>query len=635
MAPRRGRTLDGQRLIDQLGFASIEHAWHSLAARPYATFTGSLTPLEYETVCPGDVGRIVRAAEKAVARQVTVFGGPDVEIDAARDWHVDHKTGRQWPLRYCHGIDYTNLDEPSDVKNAWEISRLQWLIAAGQAYRLTGEDRFARGVRQLIQHWVASNPYAIGVNWACTMEPAIRLMTLTWLFHACHDSESWRDGLFRERFLATVYLHTEFTDRYFEWSDVNGNHCTACAAGLVFGGLFFGREADAERWQTRGWEVLSEQLPKQVFDDGVDFEASVPYHRLVTELFYLPALYRARAGLDVPQHYRDRLLAMARFIGAYSREDGSVPLWGDADDARALPFGAQPTNDHRYLAAAIEHTWGRPAVAPRTGDNTELVWLLGPDEATPPTVTRAPAAASFSDGGFYVMRNSRDHVFIDCGPVGLAGRGGHGHNDCLSFEAVLDGVHLVTDCGAYVYTASPAERNAFRSTAYHNTPRLDGEEINRFIAWNHLWNLQEDARPAVRYWCSRDESDRFQGTHTGYQRLPIPVTPVRTITLVHESHALTIEDAFEGHGDHAVEIPLHLAPGVSVSRVHDGSAIIMKDGREFSVSWRSPHAWVMEVEAARVSPTYGVVVASERLVWRRTGALAPLTVCLRPVVRQG
>ncbi len=35
------------------------------------------------------------------------------------------------------------------------------------------------------------------------------------------------------------------------------------------------------------------------------------------------------------------------------------------------------------------------------------------------------------------MRNNVDHVFIDCGPLGLAGRGGHGHNDCLAFEAVL------------------------------------------------------------------------------------------------------------------------------------------------------------------------------------------------------
>ena len=63
------------------------------------------------------------------------------------------------------------------------------------------------------------------------------------------------------------------------------------------------------------------------------------------------------------------------------------------------------------------------------------------------------------------MAGGGDHVFIDAGPVGMKGRGGHGHNDCLSFEAVLDGVPLIVDSGAYVYTASVEWRNRFRSTA--------------------------------------------------------------------------------------------------------------------------------------------------------------------------
>ena len=133
-----------------------------------------------------------------------------------------------------------------------------------------------------------------------------------------------------------------------------------------------------------------------------------------------------------------------------------------------------------------------------------------------------------------------------------------------------------------MYTASPAERNAFRSTAYHNTPRIDGEEINRFVAPHYLWNLHDDGKPIVRWWYRDGAVERFQGAHTGYQRLPQPVTPVRTITLDHVSHLLSIEDAFEGDGDHEIEIPLHLASGVSV--------------------------------------------------WRRAGPLVSLTVCLQPLV---
>jgi hypothetical protein len=333
------------------------------------------------------------------------------------------------------------------------------------------------------------------------MEVALRILSWSWLFPAFHASRAWSDVAFRERFLCALYLHGDFTERHIERSDVNGNHFTADAAGMVFAGLFFGRGSDAARWHACGWSHLCDELPRQVFPDGVDFEASVGYHRLVAELFLLPALYRRACGLEVPDGYAQRLQAMARFTAAYSRPDGGSPLWGDADDARALPLGRQALTDHRYLVglagAAFDVAELRDASG---GPRGEAFWLLGPVAAaslpasdTPP---RPPGSSAFADGGFYVMRNATDHVFVDCGPVGLAGRGGHGHNDCLAFEAALDGVLLVSDCGLFVYSASFAERNNFRSTAYHNTPSIDGQEINR-IDPKLLWMLANDAEPRV------------------------------------------------------------------------------------------------------------------------------------------
>ena len=58
------------------------------------------------------------------------------------------------------------------------------------------------------------------------------------------------------------------------------------------------------RWQELGWEILIRELPRQVFADGVDFEASTAYHRLVLELFFLPACYRQSQGLAIPATYQ-------------------------------------------------------------------------------------------------------------------------------------------------------------------------------------------------------------------------------------------------------------------------------------------------------------------------------------------
>ena len=260
-------------------------------------------------------------------------------------------------------------------------------------------------------------------------------------------SPAWSQETFRCRFLSTLYLHGDFTLRHIEKSDVNGNHYTADLAGLVFAGLFFGNVGDAARWAQLGWSGLLTEFPRQVFVDGVDYEASCAYHRFVFELFMWPALYRRCLGLDVPDEYNRRLLAMAKFTAAYMRSDGTSPLWGDADDARTLPFGGQPVGDWFVVGIAALALDDAQLASWFSGPRSELTWIFGPERvakfphapaAAPPSVPNAKMA------GCYVMRDGATHVFIDCGPVGLAGRGGHGHNDALSFEAWLDGAPLLS-----------------------------------------------------------------------------------------------------------------------------------------------------------------------------------------------
>lgn len=634
VAPARAGRFDRSRLLRACAATDLESLWRRLAERPYPVHTKP-DVARYRQICSGDESRVLATAEDALAHRVRLLGPDAAELGPRIDWLRDYKAGVSWPRRYMRDIVYVNPDDTSDVKVPWELSRVQWLIPAGQAYLLTGDERYAEGARELLDDWIAANPYAQTVNWSCTMEAALRILSWTWLFRAFHDSRAWHEEGFRGRFLSALYLHGDFTERHIELSDVNGNHCTADAAGLVFAGLFFGEGNGPERWLELGWSVLCRELPRQVYADGVDFEASVPYHRLVAELFLLPALYRASLGLELPQSYRDRVIAMARFTAAYCRPDGSVPLWGDADDARALPLGGQALNDHRYLAGLVGAAWDVPELRDAFGgDPSEVYWLLGPRATeTLPRSNRPPAPPSsraFRDGGFFVMRNDVDHVFVDCGRIGLADRGGHGHNDCLSFEAVLDGVHLVSDCGAFVYTGSFAERNRFRSTASHNTPLVDGHEINRFRP-ELLWHLENDARPELRRFEPGPEADVFCGAHAGYQRLPKAVTPVRTIELDHRRHALLVRDEFEGAGEHHVEIPLHLAPGVVATPLGAGLVELRAAGRRFRLEWAPDGAWSLAIGEARVSPSYGVALPCTRLSWSREGELSPgLTVRIAP-----
>jgi uncharacterized heparinase superfamily protein len=634
VAPLRARRLTQALLLRELEAGSVQEVWTRLALRPY--YAQPFDSAEIERYCPGATKRIFSAAERAVAHEVDLLGSGPVHLGADIDWLSDLKTGRRWPQAYFRTIEYNNLEAPSDVKLAWELSRMQWLIPAGQAYILSRNEMYAECARDTILHWIENNPYACSVNWACTMEVALRILTFTWLFHAFHDSAAWSDEAFRLRFLTAIYLHGQFTERYLEHSDINGNHYTADAAGLVFVGLFLGTGKNPRRWASLGWKILESELPRQVFADGVDFEASVPYHRLVFELFLLPAIYRTALGLTIPESYSTRLQAMAEFTEAYSRSDGSLPLWGDADDGRALPLGdAQAINDHRYLVGISAIFWQRKDLRDAfSGPVDEILWMFGPSAcewlAKKDMVLR-PLSKCFRSGGFFIMRNEVDHVFIDCGPIGLAGRGGHGHNDCLSFEAVLNGVHLISDCGAYVYTASVKERNFFRSTKCHNTPCVDGVEMNRLIRPDYLWTLHCEAIPDFKEYSVGSDGDVFEGSHAGYRKLEDPVTPVRKILLDHKLHSLTIYDRLEGAGSHDVEIPIHLAPGVDAEIAGPRALRVASGLRIFDVVWTSRDKWNVCVEDARVSPSYGVSTSTKRIVWRRQGALSDLEVVISPI----
>jgi uncharacterized heparinase superfamily protein len=618
LAPMRERRMNRRRLLAMSRASSVEELWSRLRTRSFPAMTSSIDPATLDSIEPGESGRIIEAANLASERTVDLLGTGPIALGNSIDWSRDYRVDMGWPSGFARSIDYVNRKRPSDVKIPWEISRLQWLIPAGQAYLLTGNERYALAVREILCDWMAKNPVAYTVNWSCTMEAALRLFSWTWLFHVFAGSSAWSDEAFRVRFLSCLYLHGDFTRRHIEKADINGNHYTADLAGLVIAGYFFGDIGDAGVWRDIGWSGLQQEIVTQVFADGVDYEASVPYHRLVLELFLWPAMLRQANGEDIPAAYAGRLRAMAGFTVAYSREDGSSPLWGDADDARVLPFGGQKLGDHRYLVGMVAMALGDADLAARfQGSRSELIWIFGLDRvAALPSGPDVPAAsAAFAEGGAYIMRHGNTHVFIDCGPVGLAGRGGHGHNDALSFEAWIDGVPVVIDRGSFVYTASFEKRNEYRSTQSHNTVCVDGQEMNRIDPGN-LWNLQDDARAECTAWRTGVDEDFFSGRHSGYERLGVSVT--RQIRLVKDSNILEITDAIEGQGDHEVAVALHLAPGISIEQ-YGAEVGLRSNGQLFQCA--ASGGWTLKTGPTMISPSYGVVRPSNRLVWERSGPL--------------
>lgn len=624
--PRFGKLFSSEDLLRSLGDKNIEACWNRLLSSPLPFYLPAHTSKD-NYIDDDDKKRILSFAEMAGDHEINLLGSGRVRLGQQINWSKDYKTGDQWPLGYFRSIDYINQGRPSDVKTVWELSRMQWLIPCGQAFLLTGNERYAEIVREVIDSWIKANPYAMSVNWGVTMEPAMRILVWSWLFHACGRSKSWVDEGFRGRFLSSMFLHATFTERFIERGDINGNHFTADASALVVAGVFFGSGQEANRWLKNGIAELEREMPRQVSTEGVDFEASVAYHRLVAELFLIAAAYARTTGREMSKEFKLRLNAMGKFTAAYVRKDGSSPLWGDADDARSIPFGPEHVIDHRYLPGLIGIFLNDPElIGAISAEPIEAWWWYGPNGAKrlpriEGSLEKVPRSIAFEKSGYFILRDDRVHAFIDAAPIGLAGRGGHGHNDILGFELAIDGVTLVCDAGSFVYTADFEERNAFRSGYVHNTPMVDGQEQNRFYGPEMLWTLRYDAKPDVRLIELEQNIEQVVASHNGYTRLAPQVRPVRTFKLPRGSGKFIVIDRFEGETmSYDIRIPMQLAPEVQIVDL-DVSCIVLKVANQFfKINWSSIGPWALNLESGWVSRSYGVRNAANRLVWTAKGS---------------
>jgi hypothetical protein len=622
------RLLTDRTLLQTLGVHDIDEAWRLLQARPFFLHPSdqSLMIRRFSESYPAAEKEIRRTADAVLRHEFDLLGSGPVALGQSLPWTTDFKTGRCWPAQYCSDIEYHEYDRPTDVKVPWELSRCQHFARLGQAYWLTGNDQYAQEFAAEIADWEGANPYAWTVNWACAMDVALRAVSWIWGFYFMGEAPACRDSAFRAKFLRTLFLHGEFITAYLEKADLNGNHYLCDAAGLVFLGGLFGATRKGQRWMALGRRIVVEEIFKQVTDDGVDFEQSTAYHRLVLEAFSTSYLLLKMHGQVIPDAAWKRLELMHDYVEAYIKPNGQAPLVGDADDGRIQMLGRQGINDHRYLLSTGAVLFERADFKARAADFwEESFWLLGASGLDRyrrlPEVDAKNDSRAFSNSGVFVLRSDAVHMIVDCGEVGFGGRGGHGHNDILSFELFLNGFNVVTDCGAYLYTASPEWRNRFRSTEFHNTVQIDGEELNRFVGPHALWQLHYDAVPSEAALVRRPCVDEFRGGHRGYERLRSPVRHARRIWLDRRSPRVLVNDRLEGSDEHVLQWRFHLDPSV-VADV-EGRDVRLRSGEK--TVWLLPDeaavAFTLSLQDGWVSPSYGVKVPTRVVVWETTATL--------------
>ena len=198
---RRGSTVRRLGLVgDQPSWRSFERALSeepSAVVRALRSPDHSRGPLDADlasraefvaTRHPDHADGVLAGVRDLLRRRFDLLGsGPSRPLDAngSIDWHRDFKSGTRWDPNTFY-LDVTIVrGDGSDIKVPWELSRFQHLSVLGQAYRLASHrlpgdeadalaSAAAAEAAAQIDEWIESNPRGLGVNWACTMDIAIR-----------------------------------------------------------------------------------------------------------------------------------------------------------------------------------------------------------------------------------------------------------------------------------------------------------------------------------------------------------------------------------------------------------------------------------------------------------------------------
>ncbi len=501
---------------------------------------------------------ILKEAKKILRHEFNLLGSGKKSLGRKINWGKDFKSQYVWPIEHYTKLKIENFKNNSDPKIPWEISRFHHFTTLGKAYLLTHDETYAKEFKNQFEDWCKKNPYEFGINWACTMEVAIRVINLIFAFYFFRDSKIL-DYNFWLKYLKTIYLHGMYIFKNLEWDTVNTNHYLSDVVGLFYVGHFFKNMKDGRKWYIFSLNELEKEIKNQVYEDGVDIEASINYHRLVVELFLICYLLNPK---EFSLYYKKKLEKMIEFIMYYTKPNGEAPIIGDMDNGRVINFWNTNINDHRDIVALGAILFKRNDFKKYGRFTNDLLWLVGDKgkkafNAIKPT-KKCLNSKAFSESGFYVMRDRKIYLIIHCGDIGKKGYGGHGHNDQLSFELNYNGEDIFVDPGSYVYSADVKLRHLFRSTFYHNVLQIDNKEMNKIYILRP-YNMENQTKAKCIKWITTPKFDIFVGRHHGYA----PTIHERKITFFKSKKEIFIEDTLKNYKKmNNVRLIFHLDPGI-------------------------------------------------------------------------
>lgn len=489
-----------------------------------------------------EIDPIIRFADRIAEKEIPLGG--EWATEAARSIKLEGKP-YDWNAWLFDSSQYQML-----------LTRFGWLAHLCHAYCITGDKKYAVIFNDLISDFLDENP--------TPRDGAFRDEHCTWdILSAGCRMFYWPEAFItffeapefametKIRMVKSFYEHGMYIRHY---HTRHGNHACMELRGLAAVAAMFPEFSISGEWLAYSLEEFPHYIWQNVYEDGVQFEASPSYHAVVMRDAY--EILNMLKWMEMPDEMGigARLEKMFEVYMHLLTPCKTLPRFGDTDliaeeiqqDIMAIGTILFKRGDFKYLSGnkfPIHQIW-------RYG--IENVHIFNEIQAVSPNI----CTIYYPVGGYMISRESweRDAKYM----VMRAGVGinGHTHADALSIIAYAYGKELVVDSGIGLYEWIP-ERKYLVSTRAHNTVTVDGQD-------QHVRNLHWAPPPSApcKIWDFRSEErfDFFFASHYGYTRYEDPVIHTRKVLFIKNRYWVII-DLLSAEKSHRHELYFHLHSG--------------------------------------------------------------------------
>ncbi|MCI9502548.1 MAG: heparinase [Hungatella sp.] len=524
----------------------------------------------------------------------------------------------QEPARFSGDIDWKYVLH-EDNEFVFQMNRHRFWICLGQAYGLTGHERYAKELVYQLLDWLDKEPWvkdSENLTWR-TLDAGLRADYWVRAMALCAYSPSVTEEV-GARFLEGLEVHGR---RLFE-NPKTGFSRKSNWGIMEYTGLYvLGLILENPEYVERASGFLREGLRIQVMDDGMQWEGSPMYHNEVLMACLEALRVSVIWGHDLFSRQELGILEnMARATMNLMNPRCHQPMTGDSDDTDVrdlLTEAAFLLKSSSLKAGAFENL------------DYESIWLFGPEgfeaygklEAG----TNKAGIVNLPCSGQVVARSSweedGDWLYFKNGPLG----GGHGHQDKLHIGLWLGGEEVLADSGRFTYKDVP-ERYDLKGAMAHNVPMIRGKE---YAGSKDSWTYESLPQCFPNQVVEKAGCLFIEGAHGGYLDQGVVVRR-RVVQMGFD--IFVINDTFLGNMPSEIAQMFHFGDTVKVFRTEAGVEGEGLRSLFFVSSFADGKAASMELDQAPLSRHYNQMGQTARLCVSGKGVRTLTTFLVR---RQG